>query len=407
MDPSDDRGFATRSIHADESENRTDTKAHDVVSPIHLSSTFELEEVPTDTSLTDLDPGAGEFLYTRLGNPTRQTLEERLASIAGGTDAFAFGSGTAAVLTTVLATSGPGDEIVAFDDLYGGSLKLLSELAENRLDIDVNFVDAREVDNVAAAMSDRTSLILMESPTNPLMHLCDLEAIGEIASEWEVPFAVDNTFASPALQRPLSMGADMVIHSTTKYLNGHSDGLGGAIVTDRADLAEEVAFLQRIGLGNPMAPFDAYLVLRGMKTLDTRMEQQAANAAVLAEYLADHDRVTSISYPGHESHPQHDLATQQMDDYGAMLSFELDGTSAQARAFLEALETFTLAVSLGGVESLIELPANMTHESIDPAVRRERGIADTLIRVSVGIEDIEDLIADVDRGFEAAFGDNA
>lgn len=403
----DDHGFATRSIHDDERATRRDGSGHDVVTPIHLSSTFELDSVPVDTSLTDLDPGAGDFLYTRLGNPTRQALEERLASLAGGTDAFALASGTAAVASTVLATAHPGDEIVAFEDLYGGSLKLLSALADERLGIDVRFVDAREVDTVAEAMSDRTALVLMESPTNPLMQLCDIEAIAEIADEWDVPFAVDNTFASPVLQRPLSMGADIVIHSTTKYLNGHSDGLGGAVVTDDPALADELSFLQRIGLGNVMAPFDAYLVMRGLKTLEARVERQTANATALADYLDSHDRVRSVRYPGLESHPQHALASEQMDDYGAMLSFELDGTPEQARTFLEALETFALAVSLGGVESLIELPANMTHESVPAEVRTERGIADTLIRVSVGMETIEDLTADMDRGFAAAFGDNA
>ena len=404
MDPAEDSGFSTRSIHADEREAREGVNVGDVVSPIHLSSTYELDEVPTDTSLMDLDPGAGDFLYTRLGNPTRQLLEERMASLAGGTDGFAVSSGTAAVLTTVLATARPGDEIVAFDDLYGGSLKLLSALAEERLGMSVNFVDARETDNVAAAMSEQTALVLMESPTNPLMHLCDIEAIAELATEWGVPLAVDNTFASPVQQRPLELGADIVIHSTTKYLNGHSDGLGGVVVTDDPAITEEMRFLQRIALGNVMPPFDAYLVLRGIKTLESRVQRQASNAAALAAYLDDHDRVTSVYYPGLESHPQHELAARQMSGFGAMLSFELDGTPKQARTFLESLEVFALAVSLGGVESLIELPANMTHESIDPAIRRERGISDTFVRVSVGIEDLDDLLADFDRGFTTAFG---
>lgn len=407
MEPSDYAGFDTRAIHADESDVRRDVRVGDVVAPIHLSSTYALDEVPTDTSLTDLDPGAGEFLYTRLGNPTRQMLEERVASLEGGSHGFALSSGTAAVVSTVLATAQPGDEIVAFDDLYGGSLKLLAGLAEERLGMTVKLVDARDVDNVAAAMSDRTALVLMESPTNPLIHLCDIEAISEVAGEWNAPLAVDNTFSSPALQRPLELGADIVIHSTTKYLNGHSDGLGGVIVTDDDGIAEELAFLQRIALGNVMPPFDAYLVLRGIKTLGVRIERQTRNAMALATYLDEHARVRTVRYPGLEGHPQHDLATRQMDDYGAMLSFELDGTPEQARTFLEALETFALAVSLGGVESLIELPANMTHESIDPAIRAERGISDTLIRVSVGIEDLDDLLADLERGFSAAFGDNA
>ncbi len=404
MDSPEYPGFATRAIHAGAPSTRPGGAQGDVVSPIHLSSTFRLDEVP-DVSLMDLDPSHGEYLYSRLGNPTRQVLEERIASLTGGTHGFAFGSGTGAVLTTVLASAQAGDAIVAFDDLYGGSLKLLDQLAEERLEMDVNLVDARDESKVAAAIDDDTALVLMETPTNPLLHLCDISAIADLTEQHGVPLAVDNTFSSPYFQQPLDLGADIVIHSTTKYLNGHSDGLGGAIATNDDDLAEQIGFLQRVGLGNPMAPFDAYMVLRGMKTLAARMDIHQRNAMGIAEYLHGHEGVRRVRYPGHESHPQYDLASEQMGGFGGVLSFELDGDASHARRFLEALEVFSLGVSLGGVESLIELPASMTHESIDEEVRIDRGITETLIRVSVGIEEFDDLIRDLERGFAAAFGE--
>lgn len=395
--------FATRSIHVGEGS----ASDGDVVSPIHLSSTFRLSEVPQDKLLSEFDAEAGEYLYTRMGNPTRQALQERLAAMTGGSAAFAFASGTAAVASTVFACVRPGESIVACEDLYGGTVTMLTELCERRLGIDVTFVSPTDVDVFARAIDRDTSLVLIESPTNPLMQIADIEAIAAVADEQGVPLAVDNTFATPYLQRPLELGADIVIHSTTKYLNGHSDGLGGAVATNREDLASELAFLQRTALGNPMAPADAYLVLRGTKTLPARMDRHEAGAAAIAQYLTEHDAVRSVAYPGLADHPQHELATRQMDGFGGILSFELAGTAEEARTFLEALETFSLAVSLGGVESLIELPAAMTHGSIDPNEREARGISETLIRASVGIEAVDDLIADLDRGFMAAFGDNA
>lgn len=406
MDDADVTGFATRSIHAGGDDDRRPPTG-DVVTPIHLSSTFALDSVPRQTPIADLDPADGEYLYSRLGNPTRQTLEDRLASLTGGDHAFALSSGSAAILTTALATVRPGEAVVGFDDLYGGTVKLLDRVAEARLDVDVRYVDARDPAAVGAALGEDTALVLMESPTNPLLRLCDLAAIAEAADRAGAVFAVDNTFASPYFQRPLDLGADVVIHSTTKYLNGHSDGVGGAIATNREDVAEAVAFLQRIGAGNGMAPMDAYLVLRGLKTLQARMEYHERNALGLARYLEDHRHVEAVHYPGLTDHPQHALAARQMDGFGGVVSFELAGDLEQATQFVEALETFTLAVSLGGVESLVELPAVMTHDAMDPEARREHGIADTLVRASVGIEDLEDLRADLDRGFDAAFGDNA
>ncbi len=377
----------------------TRSGAGDVVSPIHLSSTFELAELDPEMRLEDVDPAAGQFLYSRLNNPTRFALERRLAALEGGDHAFAFASGTSAIATAAMATVEPGDHVVAFDDLYAGTKRMLETLFRDRLDVAVTFVDATDPAAVADATREETALVWMETPTNPLLKLCDLERIAEITDD--AVLAVDNTFASPYFQRPLDLGADLVAHSTTKYINGHSDSVGGALVTDDDALAEELTFLQQVGLGNQLAPFDAYMILRGVKTLPVRMRQHEATAQVIAEYLADHDAVTDVHYPGLPSHPQHDLASEQMDGYGGVLSFELDGTIDDARAFLDGLEEIPLAVSLGGVESLIEHPAGMTHEPIPRETRLEHGITDTLIRLSVGIEAVEDLIADLDRGFAA------
>ena len=392
--------FDTLAVSHGEKPHQRTGDGSDVVSPIHLSSTFALDGLDFGKSLEDFDPAAGEYLYTRLSNPTRHALERRLAALEGGEHAFAFASGTSAIATVALSTLEPGDHVVAFDDLYAGTRRLFEQLLDERLDIDVSFVDATDPDTVAAAITDRTRLVWMETPTNPILRLCDVAAIAEAVPEKAV-FGVDNTFASPAFQRPLELGADLVAHSTTKYLNGHSDSLGGAVVTDDDDVAEEIAFAQQVGLGNVLAPFDAYMVLRGTKTLPVRMDRHEANAIVVAEYLQDHEQVRTVHYPGLESHSQHDLAREQMDGYGGVLSFELDGSMEDAAAFLEALDEFELAVSLGGVESLVELPAAMTHEPIPAERRREIGIADTLIRISVGLEAPADLLADLDRGFRA------
>ena len=392
--------FDTLAVNHGEKPHQRTGDGNDVVSPIHLSSTFALDGLDFGKSLEDFDPAAGEYLYTRLSNPTRHALERRLAALEGGEHAFAFASGTSAIATVALSTLEPGDHVVAFDDLYAGTRRLFEQLLDERLNVDVSFVDATDSDTVAAAVTDRTRLVWMETPTNPILRLCDVAAIAEVVPD-EAVFGVDNTFASPVFQRPLELGADLVAHSTTKYLNGHSDSLGGGVVTDDDEVAEEIAFAQQVGLGNVLAPFDAYMVLRGTKTLPVRMSRHETNAIVVAEYLQDHERVRTVHYPGLESHPQHDLAREQMDGYGGVLSFELDGSMEDAAAFLEALEEFELAVSLGGVESLVELPAAMTHEPIPAERRREIGIADTLIRISVGLEDPADLLADLDRGFRA------
>ncbi|MFB6124784.1 MAG: PLP-dependent aspartate aminotransferase family protein [Halanaeroarchaeum sp.] len=400
MNVRDGRRFDTIAVshgeHAD-----PDAGPGDVVSPIHLASTFALPGLDTDLSLEDVDPDRGEFLYSRLSNPTRHAAEKRLAALEGGERAFAFASGTAAIATTVLSTVEPGAHLVAFDDLYAGTRRMFEGLFADRIGIDVEFVDATETENVAAAVTDETAFVWMETPTNPLMGLCDIEAIADVAHEHGATFGVDNTFASPYVQRPLELGADVVAHSTTKYLNGHSDSVGGALITDDPEIAAAVQFDQQVALGNMLSPFDSYLLLRGTKTLALRMERHLENARIVAEYLSDHPSVRAVHYPGLESHPQHDLAERQMRGGGGILSFELDGEMDDAKAFLEALEEFTLAVSLGGVESLIELPAGMTHEPIPREERLELGITDTLLRVSVGIEHPEDLLADLERGFAA------
>jgi cystathionine gamma-lyase len=393
--------FETLSVSYGEEPTPGAPMTGDVVSPIHLASTFALPGLDTDMSLEDIDPSQGDFVYSRLSNPTRHAVEQRIGALEGGEHAYAFSSGTAAIFTVALAAVEPGDHVVAFDDLYAGTRRMLEDVFERRLHVDVDFVDATDTDTVAAAVTDDTALVWMETPTNPRMNMCDIAAIAEVADAADAVFGVDNTFMSPYFQNPLELGADVVAHSTTKYLNGHSDSVGGALVTNDDAIAEEVEFLQTVGIGDMLAPFDSYLLMRGIKTLPMRMERHEHNAMAVAEYLEDHDLVDAVHYPGLESHPQHDLATEQMSGYGGVLSFELAGEIDDAKRFLEALEEFTLAVSLGGVESLVELPAGMTHEPLPPEEREALGITDTLVRASVGVEAIEDLLADLDRGFAA------
>jgi len=401
----DDRRLETLAVG--HGEDPGETHRGDVVSPIHLASTFALPGLDPEMSLEDVDPAEGDFLYSRLNNPTRFALERRLAALEGGDHGFAFSSGTSAIASVAMGTVEPGDHVVAFDDLYAGTRRMFETLFRDRLDVDVSFVDATDPDNVADAVRPETTLVWMETPTNPLIRLCDITAIADIAEDAGARFGVDNTFLSPYFQNPLELGADVVAHSTTKYLNGHSDSVGGALVTDDDELAEEVQFLQQVGLGNVLAPFDAYLVLRGTKTLAARMRDHEANALAIAEYLEAHDSVEAVHYPGLESHPQHDLAREQTSGYGGILSFELAGDFEDAKRFLEALEEFSLAVSVGGVESLVELPAGMTHEPIPKEEREAHGITDTLVRMSVGIEHPDDLREDLERGFAAMRGQPA
>ena len=396
-----DRRFETLSVTHGEHGSTMSDVAEDVVVPLHLTSTYAVEGLNPDADLESLDPDAGEYLYSRLSNPTRNALEHRLAAMEGGEHGMAFASGTAAIVSTIMATVQPGDHIVAFQDLYGGTKTMLSRLFEDRLNVAVTLVDARDPDAVADAVRPETTLLWMETPTNPLMHLCDVEAMADIAHDAGAKLGVDNTFVSPYFQQPLELGADVVVHSTTKYLNGHSDSVGGAVVTNDDDLVGEIQFLQQVGMGNMLSPFDAYLVLRGTKTLPLRMRQHQENAMVVAEYLEAHESVTAVYYPGLESHPQHDLARRQMSGYGGVLSFTLDADLEGVEQFLGALREFPLAVSLGGVESLIEHPATMTHSPLSQADRDRLGISDSLLRMSVGVEHVDDLLADLDRGFEA------
>lgn len=363
--------------------------SRDVVPPLHLSTTYERET---------MDHEHAEYRYARLGNPSRRGLESTIAAMEGGEDGFAFASGTSAIATTVLALTEPGGHVVAFENLYGGTERLLLDLFGDWLGVDVEFVDARNPGAVRAAIRPETDLVWIETPTNPLLRLCDIEAVAAAVEPHDVPLGVDNTFMSPYFQNPLHLGADVVVHSTTKYLNGHSDSVGGAVVTSDPELADRLAFAQQVGLGNPLAPFDAYLVARGIRTLPVRMERHQSNALALARFLEDRERIRAVHYPGLESHPQHDLASTQARGYGGVLSFEFDGTVPETVAVLKGLDEFSLAVSLGGVESLVELPSEMTHEETTGADVGTTDIPETLVRVSVGLEHIEDLVTD----FESA-----
>ncbi len=381
--------FSTRAIHVGEEPNLKEGGSGDVVVPIHLSTTFARK---------DLDHPPGGYEYSRAGNPTRTALEKRLAALENADFGLAFASGLAAESTLVLSLLKTGDHIVAFDDLYGGTRRLFNEVLQ-RFGVTVTYVDARDPENVRKAIRDNTRLLWMETPTNPLMKLCDIQAISKIAKERNILTVIDNTFMTPYFQQPLLLGADLVIHSTTKYLGGHSDVVGGAIMLSDPMLYEKIKFHQN-AIGAVPSPFDCYLVLRGTKTLAVRMERHAYNAQKIAEFLEQHPRVRRVFYPGLPSFPQYSLARRQMSGFGGMLSFELEGTLKDVKAFLSRLKIFALAESLGGVESLIELPALMSHASVPPDVRKDLGITDTLIRVSVGLEDVEDLLEDLENALK-------
>jgi cystathionine gamma-lyase len=356
-----------------------------VMTPVFLTSTYAQK-------------GPGEhagFEYSRTQNPTRFALEANLAALEGGAWGLAFNAGVAAS-TAVLATLDAGDHVVAGDDIYGGSFRLFDKVFR-RFGLDFTYVDARDARAVAAAITPRTKLCWMETPTNPLLHLADIRAVARACAARDVLLAVDNTFMTPYFQRPLELGADLVVHSTTKYLNGHSDVVGGAVVGRDPALRARLAFVQN-SMGGSQPAFDSFLVLRGTKTLAVRMERHQENALRVARWLEKRPEVARVVYPGLRSHPQHALARRQMSGFGGMLSFELRpgrGTLARARDFLKRLRVFTCAESLGGVESLAEHPAIMTHASIPPERRRALGIGDGLIRLSVGIEHADDLIADL------------
>ena len=381
--------FETKAIHAGEEPNLKEGGCGDVVVPIHLASTFARKEVEKPT---------GGYEYSRSGNPTRDALEKRLAALEDAGFGLAFSSGLAAEAVICMTLLKSGDHVISFDDLYGGTKRLFNRVLTN-FDLEFSYVDATDLKNVNDAVKANTSLIWMETPTNPLMRLCDLEGIAGIGRERGITTVVDNTFMSPFLQRPLDFGIDVVVHSTTKYLNGHSDSVGGAIMISNEELHGRIKFNQN-AIGAILSPFDSYLVLRGIKTLAVRMERHCRNAFDIARYLEAHPKVRKVFYPGLENHPQHELARTQMKGFGGMLSFEIDGALREAKAFLENLRIFSLAESLGGVESLIEHPALMTHASVPREEREKVGITDALIRVSAGIEDVSDLKEDLEQALQ-------
>lgn len=375
--------FRTRAIH--EGQER-DPQTGAVVPPIHVASTF-------------VQPGAGtwaEFDYSRSGNPTRKAFETTLASLEGAIGGLAFASGMAATTCAVLMLSS-GDHILAGSDIYGGTYRLLHKVVD-RLGIKVTLADSTQPEKFGAAITPQTKLVWIESPGNPLMSLTDIAAVSQIAKQRSVLVAVDNTFATPALTRPLELGADIVMHSCTKYIGGHSDLLGGALVVKEKALFDRLYYIQN-ATGGVMSPWDAFLASRGLKTLDLRVREQSRTAMRLAQWLSADKRVSRVLYPGLPNHPGHEVARRQMQgEFGAMLTIQLAGNDfAQTKRVCESTKLFQLAVSLGAVESLIEQPASMSHASYDAAARAKHGITDGLIRLSVGLEDFADLQSDLDQ----------
>ncbi len=378
------RGFSTSAIHIGEEPNFE--TSGDVVIPIHLSTTFARKEV---------DKPTGGYEYSRTANPTRDALEKKLAALENAKFALAFSSGLAAEASILLALLQSGDHVIAFDDLYGGTKRLFNSVFQ-KFGINFDFVDARDTNNVRKAIKPKTKLIWLETPTNPLLKLCDIREISEVAKEKNILVVVDNTFASPFFQKPLDLGADIVVHSTTKYIAGHSDVVGGTVMVSNDELFEKLKFIQN-AVGAIQSPFDSYLVIRGIKTLAIRMRTHEENAKAVAYFLENHPKVKRVIYPGLESHPQHELAKKQMSGFGGIVTFEIKGGLPAAKKFLERLNIFLLAESLGGVESLAEHPATMTHASIPKEELDKIGITEGLIRLSVGIEDKNDLINDLEQ----------
>jgi cystathionine gamma-lyase len=378
--------FDTLAIHAGQSPDPT-TGA--IMTPVYLTSTY----------VQDGPGGHKGYEYSRTQNPTRDALQGCLAALEGGKHGLAFASGLAAT-DAILHLLDAGDHVVYSDDLYGGTFRIFDKVFR-RLGVTFTAADLSEPGALERALRKETKLVWIETPTNPMLKLVDLAEVARVAKAHGARTVVDNTFATPYFQRPLSMGIDVVAHSTTKYLNGHSDVVGGAVVTSDDALAERLRFLQN-AVGGVPSPLDSFLVLRGLKTLHVRMERHARNAIALARFLEAHPQVERVTYPGLESHPQHALAKRQMSGFGGMLTFVLRGGLPAATAFLKAVRVFACAESLGGVESLIEHPAIMTHASVPRETRERLGIADGLIRVSAGIEDAPDLVADLERGFAAA-----
>jgi len=383
----ENHSFDTRTIHVGEGAEFLEGSKNEVVAPIYLSSTYARKKVKEH----------GKFEYSRSQNPTRLALEQRYASLEKTDYGLGFASGLAAEATILFALIKPGDHVIGFDDLYGGT-KRLFHMWEDSVQLEVSLVDATQPAIVEAAIRPETKLIWIESPTNPLLRMCNISAIAEIAHRHNILLVVDNTFLSPYFQNPTTLGADIVIHSITKYIAGHSDVIGGAIMLNETELYNKLKFCQN-ALGAVPSPFDCYLTLRGLKTLSLRMEKHQSNALAIASYLESHPKVSRVYYPGLKSHPQYETGLSQSSGFGGMISFEIKGGEKEAVQFLESLELFTLAESLGGVESLIEHPTLMTHASITAKERELAGIKDSLIRVSIGVEDKVDLIADLEQAF--------
>jgi cystathionine gamma-lyase len=380
------QGFATRAIHAGQAPDPT-TGA--IMTPIYATSTYVQES-----------PGVHKgYEYSRSSNPTRKALEDCIADLENGARGYAFGSGLAAT-ATILELLDAASHVIAVDDLYGGSYRLFENVRRRTAGLEVSFVDFSDLAAVEAAIRPETRMIWVETPTNPLLKIIDLEAVARIARKHHLISACDNTFASPWVQRPLDFGFDIVMHSATKYLNGHSDVvLGIAVVSGESPheaLADRLGYLQN-AIGGVTGPFDSFLVLRALKTLPLRMERHCENAAAVADYLAGHEKIERVYYPGLPGHPNHEVAARQMHGFGGMVSAVIKGGLEPARRFLERCEIFSLAESLGGVESLIEHPAIMTHASIPAEIRARIGVDDGLVRLSVGVEDVDDLIADLEN----------
>jgi len=381
--------FSTRSIHAGEEPDFREGASGDVVAPIHLSTTFARKDVDVLT--------AG-YEYSRTLNPTRKALEEKLATLENAKYGLAFSSGLAAETTLALSLLSAGDHVIAFDDLYGGTKRLFNKIL-NGCGIETTYVDATVPSYIDSEIKTNTKLVWLETPTNPLLKICDINAIAQITKKRGLILVVDNTFLSPYFQNPLDLGADVVVHSSTKYIGGHSDVVGGSVMISDNELYAKIKYKQN-AIGAILSPFDCFLTMRGIKTLSLRMEKHNKNALQIAGYLQDHPKVSKVIYPGLKSHPQHILASRQTKGFGGIISFEIAGSREQAKKFSQSLKLFSIAESLGGVESLIELPASMTHASLALSERKKIGISDSLIRISVGIEDIKDLINDVAQGLE-------
>src|SRR5579883_3395457 len=373
-------GFSTRAIH-DGQEADALTGAVNV--PIYLSSTYAQEEIGKNKG----------YEYARVSNPTRDALETNLASLEGGASAHVFASGMAAIMALVTMLKS-GDHVICGENVYGGTARLFNRIVVN-YGIEFTYVDTSDTDALRRAVKPQTKLVHIETPTNPLMTLTDIRAVADICHEHGVELAVDNTFMSPYFQRPIELGADIVMHSTTKFLNGHSDGLGGVLVATKPEHKERFAFVQKC-TGGILSPFESWLVLRGVKTLAVRMKQHDENGRRIAAYLAQHKNVKKVFYPGLPDHPQHELAKKQMSGFGSMISFET-GSLEKANLLLKSVRVCTLGESLGGVETLISHPATMTHAAVGPEERARLGITDGLVRISVGIEDVDDLLADLDQ----------